>query len=189
MITRQAHAFAQIRFACGLRSGLTALACAALAACTASTSSGLTESSPGIRPSPGNDLLQQVRAAGQFGNELDVQPLRDPQVEDLRGAASQAEGRGDYAGAQGAVTQALTLAPNDPDLLQWQAELALATHDWTQAEQWATRSYDRGPKIGGLCRRNWTTIRLAAEARNNAAAAAQAQQRVAACTVAPPTRM
>jgi Flp pilus assembly protein TadD len=160
-----------------------------MAGCSGSTSSGITDSAPGTKPGSGNNLVAQVRAAGQLGIELDVQPLRDPQVEDLRNTATQAEGRGDYAAAQRALAQALLLTPNDPDILQWQAELALAMRQWAQAEQSATRSYEKGPKLGGLCRRNWMTIKFATEARGNAAAAAQAQQRMAACKVPPPTRM
>ena len=136
----------------------------------------------------GPTLLQQVRAAGQLGRELDVQPLRDPQVEDLRAAATAAEARGDYAGAQRALAKALLISPQDPELLQWQAEMALVGHDWASAQAFATQSWERGPKLGGLCRRNWTTIRLAAEARSDAAGAGQAQQRAAACAIAPPNR-
>jgi hypothetical protein len=66
--------------------------------------------------------------------------------------------------------------------------MALVGHDWVQAHQLATQSWERGPKLGGLCRRNWTTIRLAAEARGDAADAGQAQQHAAACAVAPPNR-
>ena len=87
------------------------------------------------------------------------------------------------------LAQAAVLTPEDPDLLQWQAELALVARDWSQAERLATRSFDKGPKLGGLCRRNWTTLQLAAQARGNAAQAMQARQRVAGCTVAPPIRM
>lgn len=166
-----------------------ALVAGLLGACSGGTSSGITESAPGTKRVSSGTLVQQVRAAGQVGNELDVQPLRDPQVEDLRNTATQAEERGDYASAQRALAQALLLTPDDPELLQWQAELALATREWAQAETLATRSYEKGPKLGGLCRRNWMTIHYASEARGNAAAAAQAQQRVTACTVAPPTRM
>jgi len=160
-----------------------------LAGCSGGTSSGTTDSAPGTKRVSSGTIVEQVRAAGQVGNELDVQPLRDPQVEDLRNTATQAEERGDYAAAQRALSQALQLTPDDPELLQWQAELALATRQWAQAETWATRSYEKGPKLGGLCRRNWMTIHYAAEARGNTAAAMQAQQRVAACTVPPPTRM
>ncbi len=171
---------------------LAACACFAvmgLVGCTGSTSSGRAEPGAVIRPGSGANLLQQVRTAGQMGDELDVQPLRDPRVEDIRTSATQAEARGDFASAGRLLDQAAVLTPDDPDLLQWQAELALVARDWTQAEQLATRSFDKGPKLGGLCRRNWTTLQLAAEARGNAAVATQAQQRVAGCTVAPPIRM
>ena len=171
-----------------LRGGALAIVLACLAGCTGSTSSGMTESEPATRPA-GASLLQQVRAAGQVGDELDVQPLRDPRVEDLRSAASQAEAKGDYDGASRLLAQAALLTPDDPDLLQWQAELALVARDWPRAEQLATRSFEKGPKLGGLCRRNWTTLRLAAEARGDATLQAQAQQRVTGCTVAPPVRM
>lgn len=172
-----------------LLQALAAVSLLFLAACSGSTSSGITDSRASTRQASGNTLLNQVRAAGQVGNELDVQPLRDPQVEDLRASATQAEARGDYASAQTSIAQALLITPDDPDLLQWQGEMALVAHDWARAEQLATRSFERGPKLGGLCRRNWMTIHLAAQARRNAAQALQAQQRVSTCTVAPPLRM
>ena len=164
-----------------------ALSLCLLAACPADTA-GTRGASSGTRMGAGPTLLQRVRTAGQLGNELDVQPLRDPQVEDLRGAATAAEARGDYDGAQSALAKALELSPQDPELLQWQAEMALVGHDWARAHALATQSWERGPKLGGLCRRNWTTRRLAAEARADATLAAQAQQQVAACKVAPPNR-
>lgn len=178
----------------GQRAVSRAAACACftllgLVGCTGSTSTGRSETGAVIRPGSPANLLQQVRAAGQRGDELDVQPLRDPRVEDLRAGATAAEARGDYASADKLLAQAAVLTPDDPDLLQWQAELALVARNWNQAEQLATRSFDKGPKLGGLCRRNWTTRKLAAEARGNAAQAMQAQQRVAGCTVAPPIRM
>jgi hypothetical protein len=157
-----------------------------LAACSSTSPGAGAPTARGARP--GNQLLAEVRNSGRLGNELDVQPLRDPQVEDLRTAATGAEARGDYAAAERALAQALLLVPNDPDLLQWQAEMALVRHDWARAQQLATQSWERGPKLGGLCRRNWTTLRLAAEARKDAPAVALAQQRTGACAVAPPTR-
>ena len=162
-----------------------ALACA-LAGCSGGTASG--GAGTATRMGEGPVLLQQVRSSGRVGNELDVQPLRDPQVEDLRAAATAAETRGDYAAAESALAKALELSPQDPDLLQWQAEMALVRHDWSQAQQLATRSIEVGPKLGGLCRRNWTTLRFAADARGDAAGSSQAQARAAACAVAPPTR-
>jgi hypothetical protein len=135
------------------------------------------------------EMLQQVRAAGQSGNELDVQPLRDPQVEDLRALATRAESRGDYSAAAASLNRALAITPNDPDLLQWQAELALVSKNWTLAEQFATRSYDKGPKLGGLCRRSWLTRQFARQAMGDSATAAIDQQQIGRCAVAPPVRM
>lgn len=142
-----------------------------------------------VRPLAAAEMLAQVRAAGGIGNELDVQPLRDPQVEDLRLQATQAEQSGDYAAAERALGLASRLLPNDPDLMQWQAELALAQRRWSDAEALAQRSYERGPKLGGLCRRNWTTLQFARQSRGDAIGAGQARQRIAGCTLAPPVRM
>lgn len=170
-----------------LRAALVLAVCA-LAACSGTGTGAARDAPSNARMGAGPALLQQVRAAGRLGNELDVQPLRDPQVEDLRAVATAAESRGDYAGAQRALEKALEISPQDPELLQWQAEMALVGHDWASAHALATQSWERGPKLGGLCRRNWTTIRFAAEARRDATGAGQAQQRAAACAVAPPNR-
>jgi hypothetical protein len=159
------------------------LGCALLSSCESGGDS--TAATRVLTPS---DMLAQVRASGRMGNELDVQPWRDPQVEDLRAAATAAESRGDNAAADKALQHALQLSPDEPELLQWRAELALLRRDWAQAEQLAARSFDKGPKLGGLCRRSWSTIRFAREARADAANAAIAQQRIATCAVTPPPR-
>jgi Flp pilus assembly protein TadD len=145
--------------------------------------------SSNARRSTPAEMLQQVRAAGETGNELDVQPLRDPQVEDLRAAAARLESRGDYPAASATLTKALAITPNDPDLLQWQAELALASKNWALAEQFAARSFDKGPKLGGLCRRSWMTRQYARQAMGDAANATIAQQQIGKCAVMPPVRM
>jgi Flp pilus assembly protein TadD len=161
---------------------------AALALCAcAPPSTG--DTAEAVRPVVPTELLAQVRAAGAVGNELDVQPLRDPQAEDLRDQASAAERRGDFATAETFVRSALALQPGDPSLRQWLAELALVQRRWDDAEAMARQSYETGPKLGGLCRRNWTTIQFARQARGDGASAASAQQRVAACAVPPPVRM
>lgn len=133
-------------------------------------------------------MVAQVRSAGLQGNDLTVAPLRDPQVEDLRNTATQAETRKDIVAAQAAIDLALKISVMDPDLLQWQAELSLLKKNWVQAENFATLSYDKGPKLGALCRRNWKTLSFARMAKNDAAGAQQADQRIAQCTVAPPPR-
>jgi hypothetical protein len=70
-------------------------------------------------------MVAQVRSVGFQGSDLTVAPLRDPQVEDLRNTATQAEARKDIVSAQAALEQALKISAMDPDLLQWQAELFL----------------------------------------------------------------
>ena len=167
---------------------LSALIILTLAAC--SPTSAPPSPAGNLRTAPAAaDMVAQVRAAGSGNDALDVKPLRDPQVEDLRVRASRLEAAGDYAGATQAIVQALALLPNDPDLLQNAAELALYRKDWAQAETNASRSYELGPKLGSLCRRNWTALRFARAARGNAAGAAEAVSKVAACTIEPPVRM
>lgn len=162
------------------------LAMALLSAC----SSTPPPAAPAATNMPGPaQMLARVRAAGEAGHEINVQPLRDEEVEYLRDRARAAETRGDLKAANDALAKALALSPNDPDLIQWQAELALLAKAWLQAEILAQKSYQAGPKLGGLCRRNWTTIRYAREARGEGANLAIAEQRLASCTVAPPPRL
>jgi hypothetical protein len=140
-------------------------------------------------PAP-RDMLAQVRAAGvSTATELQVTPLRDPQVEDLRAHAVALEAQTDYAGAALAIAHALAIIPDDPELQQQAAEYALYQQDWTHAAAFAQQSYDRGPKVGGLCRRNWTTLRFVRLVHGDANGVQAATQQVATCTVAPPVRM
>lgn len=165
-----------------------ALGVAVLAAC--SPTSAPPSPAGNLRAVPASgDMVAQVRAAGSGDDALDVKPLRDPQVEDLRMRASRLEATGDYAGATQAIAQALAILPNDPALLQNAAELALYRKDWPQAEADASKSYQLGPKLGSLCRRNWTAMRFARSARGDSTGAAEAAAKVAACTIAPPVRM
>lgn len=164
--------------------GATALA---LVAC----STGAPPAAKG-RASAKSDVASQVaavRAAGITGNELEVQPLRDPQVEDLRVQAEAQEARREIKQASATLDRALVLSPGDPGLLQWKAELALLGRAWLAAEQLANESFQKGPRLGGLCRRNWTTIAYARQGLGDAAGAALARGTVGSCTVAPPVRM
>lgn len=134
-------------------------------------------------------MVATVRDAGAAGVELEVQPLRDPQIEDLRAQALALETAGKIRQADATLQQALALTPEDPELVQWRAELALLGKQWLQAEHLASASYERGPKLGGLCRRNWTTVELSRTVRKDAAGAEVARQQRARCTIAPPVRM
>ena len=130
-----------------------ALALVALAACT---------SAPPAPPAPSIDgvaAVAAIRAAGGAAStELDVQPIRDPQVDDLRQDAERLEKDGQYAQAIEALDQALQLNPDDPALLQERAEAALLVKDPAGAERFAKLGIERGSKVGPLCRRHWETI-------------------------------
>lgn len=139
---------------------------------------------------PKRDLVAEVRAAGlEAEDALDVQPLRDPATADLRDSAAEHERAQRFPQADANLAAALKIAPGDPELWQLRAEIALFQEEYEQAEQLASSSYARGPKLGGLCRRNWTTVRLAREMRGDASGAANAGAQVMRCTVEPPVRM
>lgn len=141
-------------------------------------------------PVPERALIVEVRRAGADADDaIEVQPLQDPAITDLREAAARLEQAHAYEAADAIVQQALTLAPGDPELLQWRAELALAMGQLDAAVRLANASWEVGPRLGSLCRRNWAAIRLARELRGLPDAAAVAAAQAARCTIAPPARM
>lgn len=140
-------------------------------------------------PAP-REMLAQVRAAGaEHPESLEVQPLRDPQVGDLRDRAHALELQADYAGAARTIAQAMTISPGDPELLQQAAEFALALQDWSQAAMFSQQSWERGAKAGSLCRRNFATLRFVHMAHGDAPGVQDATARMATCNIEPPVRM
>lgn len=136
------------------------------------------------------DLLLEIRTAELAGDDaLEVQPLQDSAVADLRMQAEAAEARSDFAAAELAYSKALGLLPGSPGLLQSRAEMLLVLGKWDSAETNAARAYELGPKLGPLCRRSWATVRLARELRGNAAAASTAGEQAQRCATPPPVRM
>jgi Flp pilus assembly protein TadD len=138
---------------------------------------------------PEQRLAAVEAAAGQDDKELAVQPLRDPQVEDLRQAADRALASRDYPAAAEALNQALLIVADDPSVLQERAEVALLQSDFERAETLAKRAYDLGSQVGPLCRRHWATIEQSRLARGETDNAASAQAQIAACTVPGINRM
>ena len=170
------------------RIALTALALSLLAACT---------TAPPTPSAPEFDAAAAVIAirasGGAASTELDVQPIRDPQVDDLRADAERLEKSGQYAPAAQALDQALQLNPNDPALLQERAETALLMKDLDGAERYAKLGIEHGSKVGPLCRRHWETIAQVRQARSMSASAAgatvaDARRERDACTVDAPAR-
>lgn len=162
----------------------------------------------------GEAAVAKVRASGGAdARELDVQPIRDTQVEDLRQRAVALEKTRKYADAAAALDQALQINAHDPALLQERAEAALLLHRLDDAERYAQQAYDAGSKVGPLCRRHWATITEVRRGRLDGVNAAmklaqrqdhydalvpqrtqltqagkQAQGKIDACTVAAPSR-
>ena len=127
-------------------------------------------------------------AAGAADTELNVQPLRDPQVEDLREQAARALAAGNAEAAGEALNQALLVVPDDPAVLQERAEVALLQAQYERAETLARRAYDVGSRVGPLCRRHWATIEQVRLALGQAENAASAQAQLKTCTVPGVTR-
>jgi tetratricopeptide (TPR) repeat protein len=144
-----------------------------------------------VGPPPLTDtqIVAQVREAGELGKELVVTPLVDPHVEDLRERAEKAQASNRPQRADRELLKALEITPDDPDLLQWRAELAVLRKARDEAEALAKRSIALGPKSGPLCRRNWTLVKLLRESRGEAENAASAAAMLERCTIAPPVRM
>ncbi|HEY1140951.1 MAG TPA: hypothetical protein VGE88_12200 [Lysobacter sp.] len=113
-------------------------------------------------------MVKTIRTAGAAAsNELDVQPLRDPEIEDLRQQAAQLEAKHMYRGAADLLDRAMKLNAQDPALLQERAELALLLRDPAQAEQLAKQAIDLGSTTGPLCRGHWETLLQTALLRAN----------------------
>ncbi len=166
-----------------------------------------------VGPEP-EQRVADIRAAAQAQpGELDVQPLRDPMVEDLRVQAVRLEAERRYADAAAALDKALTLSPDDPALLQERAEIAVLERNPARGAELALRGYSLGSKVGPLCRRHWTTIRharafeaerlrvqaktarrdddiarLLAEADARTPGIGEAQRQIEACTLTGPPR-
>ncbi|KRG44852.1 hypothetical protein ARC20_07830 [Stenotrophomonas panacihumi] len=132
---------------------------------------------------PAQRLAAVDKAAGVDDTELSVQPLRDPQVDDLRERARRQREAGDLDGAARALDQALGMVADDPGVLQERADVALLQGDWKGAESYAKRAVDLGSKTGPVCRRHWATIEQARLARGEKENAASAQAQIEGCTV------
>jgi tetratricopeptide (TPR) repeat protein len=134
-------------------------------------------------------VVAAIRAVGaQSDSSVEVHPLRDPALDGLLKQAHDLEAQQQIAQALDATAKALKIAPNSPDILQYEAELQIQAHDWQQAGNLAQKSWEVGPKVGGLCARNLETVARARTILGDAAGAIQARQQQAGCRVPPPAR-
>lgn len=116
-------------------------------------------------------------------------PLQEAAVADLRSKAQAAEAAKQFDQAEATLDAALAITPEDPALWQWRAEIALAERRFADAIAHAQKSEAIGPKLGGLCVRNWLTVAAARQEAKDSAGAAAARTRAAACPVPAPIRM
>lgn len=152
------------------RTAILLCATAVLAACVTTPPE---PEAPAIAVRTPAQMLAAVHQAAQGGDdrELNVQPLRDPEVEDLRATAGKAMAAGNPAAAAAALDQALGIVADDPAVLQERAEVALAQGESDRAEQFALRATGLGSAVGPLCRRHWETVRQVRAQRRERAAA------------------
>lgn len=141
---------------------------------------------PTADPEPASEV--RAPAGGEEARGLQVYPLRNPAVAELSQAAEAAQAEGELERAHMLLERALRIEPRDPELLQHMAELQLSRGRWDQAAQYAARSFELGPRVGEICRRNWQTLALARERRDLTAAANQARERAQSCSVELPER-
>ncbi len=135
------------------------------------------------------DMLAKIRANAEVQNEVMFQAMPDDAILDLRDQARQAQADGDVETARGLLEQALAVQGKDPEAMQMLAELAILQKSWAAAERMALQSFASGPKLGGLCRRNWLTVHYAKLAQGQPMADHQLAKNLTECTIVPPARM
>ncbi len=149
-------------------------------------------SQPPVPPpaAPSRDIVAAIRAAGADDHSVvEVAPLRDPAVDGLLADAHAAERAGQYRAALDKTDAALKLSPDSPDILQYRAELEVRLGDYPAAEADARRSFELGPRLGGLCARNWQTVLEIERLKNDPAAEQTARSARDQCHKAGPVRM
>jgi tetratricopeptide (TPR) repeat protein len=128
------------------------------------------------------EIETRVRTpARQDSAGVQVFPLQNPAVIQLTEDSRRAEHAGDLDQAAVFLERALRIQPRDPELMQQMAEIQLQKNEYSQALNFAVRSYDIGPRVGEICARNWRTIGVAKEHLNDPDGAVEAEQRAGQC--------
>lgn len=147
-------------------------------------------------PPPANDrvsptaMVEAIRAANTGDKSVvQVAPLRDPAVDGYLDNARADEGAGKYQDALDKLDAALKLSPDAPDILQFRAEVEILLRNYPAADADARKSFELGPKVGGLCASNWQTVLEIAQSKNDEAGVAFARHGREACHKAGPVRM
>ncbi len=160
------------------------IAVLALAGCATPTSPAPAQPAELTAATPEQMVALIHATAGDGDGELAIQPLRDSKVDGLRKTAQRLQQQRHYADAASTLDEALVIAPDDPDLLQERAEVALLLKDNARAKTLAMHAFELGSKVGPLCRRHWATVEQLELLAGDAAGATNAKAQVARCTVA-----
>jgi tetratricopeptide (TPR) repeat protein len=140
-------------------------------------------------PAPGAERISAIRrAAVEVPSALEVMPLRDPAVDDLLAVAYRLEDEARYRDAAAALEQARVLAPESPEVKQRLAENAFYRGEYEEALRRALDAYRSGPRLGGLCLRQWLVVAEARAALGDPQGEAEARARAAQCAVQRPPR-
>ncbi len=143
-----------------------------------------------VKRAPPRDWVTEIRAAASTApSEVEVTPLFDPAVADLRAKAQAAEHARNFAEAAAQLEQASAFRDDDPDLLQWRAEIELQRRKWRAAATFSQQSLEIGPRIGTLCVRSWLTIEAVRTELGDAAGARSARAQLKSCAVPALIRM
>lgn len=131
-----------------------------------------------------------VRApASEDSAGVQVYSLQKPAVVQLVAQAKSAESAGNLEQASSFIERALRIQPQDPQLLQQMAEIKLQEADYSQALNFATRSYETGPRVGEICSRNWRTISVAKESLRDIVGSTEASARAKQCMNTRPEKL
>lgn len=136
-----------------------------------------------------NVMLAKIRGNQEVQNELVFQAMPDDEVLELIDQAKKAERKGDYQSANSYLSAALRINSSNPEVTQMKAEIALLQEAWQRAEQLALQSYQHGPRLGDICRRNWLTVHYAKMAQGQPMADFELAKNLNDCTVVPAARL
>ncbi|MEZ5461033.1 tetratricopeptide repeat protein [Dokdonella sp.] len=146
-----------------------------------------------VRPEAEPASVSAVKAIRAVGADeesvLQINPLRDPAVEGFLAEAARAEETGQFDVAFVAISKARNLAPDAPDLLQYEAEIEFLRGNTIEAEKRAYESFKNGPQIGRLCQQNWQTILEARKVFNDNDYLPYAESKRDACRAKRPVRL
>jgi tetratricopeptide (TPR) repeat protein len=144
--------------------------------------SACASTAPGSGSRQEREVDSRVREPAKEDSEgVQVFPLQNPAVKELLADASSAESTGDYGHAATLLERALRIQPRDPEILQNLAEVQMQMEDYEQALNFATRSYDMGPRVGEICSRNWRTISVSREHLGDHTGSVEAEKKATAC--------